>query len=151
MDVPEVRRRVRAAIEQARREAASRRERVDVAARAYETFLSGLAVPLFHQLASALVAEGHRYKVFTPSGSVRLASEGLADEFVELAFDSTLDPPTVVGRSSRGRGRRLISVERPLREGAAVADLVEDDVLDLVLDFVGGGVRAGSDRGQTPV
>jgi hypothetical protein len=137
MDVPEVRRRVRAAIEQSRREATSRRERVDAAARAYEEFLSRVAVPLFHQLASALAAEGYRYKVFTPSDSVRLAAERSADDFVELVLDSTLDPPTVVGRSSRGRGRRLISIDRPLREGAAVGDLTEEDILEFVLGFLG--------------
>jgi hypothetical protein len=128
---------MRAAIERSRREAASRRDRVDAASRAYDEFLSALAVPLFHQLASALVAEGYRYKVFTPSGSVRLASERSPDEFVELVLDPTLDPPTVVGRSSRGRGRRSIAVERPLREGAAVSDLTEDDVVDFVSEFIG--------------
>jgi hypothetical protein len=133
MDVPEVRRRVRAAIERARRDAASRREHVDAATREYEAFLSTRAVPLFHQLASALIAEGHRYKVFTPSSSVRLASERSAEDFVELFLDTSVDPPVILGRSSKGRGRNAVTQERPVREGAAVADVSEEDVADFVL------------------
>jgi hypothetical protein len=133
MDVPEVRRRVRAAIERARRDATSRRERGDAAAREFETFLATRAVPLFHQLASALVAEGHRYKVFTPASSVRLASERAAEDFVELTLDTTVDPPVVLGRTSKGRGRHAVTEERPVREGASVGELSEEDVVDFVL------------------
>jgi hypothetical protein len=133
MDVPEVRRRVRAAIERARRDDASRRERVDGATREFGEFLSARAVPLFHQLASALVAEGHRYKVFTPASSVRLASERTPDDYVELLLDTTVDPPVVLGRSSKGRGRNAITQERPVRDGVAIADVTEEDVADFVL------------------
>jgi hypothetical protein len=133
MDVPEVRRRVRAAIEGAKREAVSRRERSDAASRAYDEFLSACAVPMFHQLAAALVGEGHRFKVYTPAGSVRLASERSADDFVELTLDTSVDPPVVLGRTSFSRGRRAITSERPVRDGAAIPDLTESDVLDFVL------------------
>lgn len=137
MDLPEVRRRVRAAIERARREGVARRERVDTAARAYDELLSARAVPLFHQIASALAAEGHRYKVFTPGGSVRLSSERSAEDFVELTLDSEADPPVVLGRTSRGRGRRAMTHERPIRDGAAVADLTDEDIVDFVATFIG--------------
>lgn len=133
MDVSEVRRRVRAALERARRDAATRREHVDAATREFEEFLRTRAVPLFHQLASALVAEGHRYTVFTPSSSVRLASERSAEDFIELILDTSVDPPVVVGRTSKGRGRNAITQERPVREGAAVSDVSEEDVADFVL------------------
>jgi hypothetical protein len=133
MDVPEVRRRVRAAIEQARRDAATRRERSDAASRAYDEFLTTRAVPLFHQLAAALVAEGHRYKVFTPGGSVRLASERSGDDFVEVTLDSSVDPPVVLGRTSHGRGRHAVTHERPIRDGAAVTDLTDDDLVNFAL------------------
>ncbi len=66
MDIPEIRRRVRAAIEQARLDAAARRERSDAAAKSYEQFLDTCAVPAFNTMASALVAEGHRFKVSRP-------------------------------------------------------------------------------------
>jgi hypothetical protein len=133
MEVSEVRRRLRAAVEDARREAAERRVRTDAASRAYEEFLGQRAVPLFHQFAAALTGEGHLFKVFTPAASVRLASERSHEEFIELALDEASDPPTVVGRTSRGRARRMISSERPVRDGIAIADLTEEDVLAFLL------------------
>jgi hypothetical protein len=133
MELSEVRRRLRAAVEEARREAAARRARTDAATQAFEEFLAHRAVPVFHQVASALKGEGHPYKVFTPAGSVRLASEHAHEEFVEIALDNSSDPPIAIGRISRGRGRRMITAERPVREGAEVAGLTEEDVLDFLL------------------
>jgi hypothetical protein len=133
MDIPEVRRQVRAAIERARREAAGRRTRSDAASRAYEEFLASRAVPMFHQVAAAMVAEGHRFKVFTPAGSVRLSAEGSPDDFIELILDPTVDPPTVLGRASIGRGRRAVTRERPVKDGTAIGDLTESDVLEFLV------------------
>src|SRR5512141_3210482 len=100
MDIPEVRRRLRAAIETARREAAERRARSEVASRDYDEFLGQRAVPVFQTFAAALAGEGLRFKVFTPAGSARLAAEGSKDDFIELALDTTSDPPEVTGRVS---------------------------------------------------
>ena len=136
MEVSDVRRRLRGAIEKARLAAAERRVRSDEASRSYEEFLAHRAVPLFHQVASALVAEGHVFKVFTPAGSVRLASERTPDEFIELTLDGASDPPRVVGRTSRGRGRRLTTSERPVRDDALVAELTEDDLLSFLLEEI---------------
>jgi hypothetical protein len=136
MDIPEVRRRVRAAIDQARRDAAGRRERSDAAASAYERFLASPAVPAFSALAAALVAEGYRFKVFTPAGSVRLASERSPDDYVELTLDSAEDPPIVLGRTSQSRGRRAVTRERPVRAGASPAELTEEDVVTFVLSEI---------------
>jgi len=138
MEVSEVRRRLRGAIERARQGAAERRLRNDAAAREYETFLAQRAVPIFHQVAAALTAEGHLFKVFTPAASVRLASERSPEEFIELVLDDTSDPPTVVGKSTRGRGRRMVSSERALQGGAPVADLTEEDVLAFLLEEIVG-------------
>jgi hypothetical protein len=124
---------VRAAIEQARRDAASRRERSDAAARAYDEFLTRYAIPAFNALASALVAEGHRFKVHTPAGSVRLVSERSSDDFIELVLERAEDPPVVLGRTSQGRGRRAISRERPVRDGASPESLTDEDVVTFVL------------------
>ena len=109
MEISGIRRRLRAAIDHAKVQAAERRARVDTAARDYEEFLAQRAVPLFHQFATALGAEGHLFKVFTPAGSVRLASERSPDEFIELFLDDSADPPEVLGRTSRGRGRRMVT------------------------------------------
>jgi hypothetical protein len=141
MEVSEVRRRLRAAIDKARQGAAERRARNDAAARDYETFLAQRAVPIFHQVAAALTAEGHLFKVFTPASSVRLTSERSPEEFIDLVLDDTSDPPTVVGRTTRGRGRRMISSERALQGGAPIADLTEEDVLTFVLEEIVGLVE----------
>ena len=132
MDVSEVRRRVRGAIASARSAAQERRARVDTAARDYESFLAERAVPVFQTFAAALVAEGHRFKVITPAGSVRLTADASSDDFIELLLDSTGDRPEVIGRTNHGRGRRQITVERPIRESAEVAALTEEDVLDFL-------------------
>ena len=136
MDVPEVRRRLRSAIDGARAKSQERRARTDAASRDYDAFLAERAVPLFHTFASALVAEGFRFKVFTPAGSVRLASESGGENFIELGLDTTADPPQVVGRTSRGRGRRQVASERPIRDGADVASLTEDDVMGFLVEEI---------------
>ena len=141
MEVSEVRRRVRAAIESARREAQERRVRSDRASLEYQDFLRNRAVPLFQTVASALVAEGYRFKVFTPADSVRLASETRGNDFIELTLDATADPPTVSGRTSRGRGSRLVDSERPVKEGKAVADLSDEDVLGFLMEELAGFVE----------
>lgn len=136
MEVSEVRRRLRAAIEQARRQAAIRRERIDAASRDYERFLADRAVPVFHTLAAALTAEGHRFTVFTPAGSVRLSAARSSDEFIELALDTAGDEPMLVIRASRGRGRRQVTTERIVRHGSELAGLTDEDVLQFVLDEI---------------
>jgi hypothetical protein len=137
MEIAEVRRRLRAAIDRARQDAVARRERSDEAAREYDRFLTERAVPTLQTLAAALTAEGHRFKVFTPAGSVRLASDHAGDDYIELTLDATHDPPVVLGRVNRGRGRRVITIERPVRERTAVVDLTDEDVLDFALSEIG--------------
>jgi len=136
VEISEVRRRLLAAIEKARRESAERRARTDAAARDYDTFLSQRAAPVFRQLAAALKAEGHQFKVFTPASSIRLAAERSTDEFIELSLDESSDPPAVIGRTTRGRGRRSTSSERTLKDGALIADLTDEDVLAFLLEEI---------------
>ena len=120
-------------MEEARRDAAARRARTDAAAKAYDAFLSQIAVPVVQQMASALSGEGHHFHVATPAGSVRLTAAGSAEDYIEIALDTSEDPPEVVGRTSRGRGRRMITSERPVRDRTAVAELNEEDVLAFLL------------------
>ena len=135
MEIADIRRRVRAAIDQAKRDAAARRERSAAAARAYEEFLTVRAVPAFNLVAAALVGEGHRFKVSTPAESVRLSSESAAESYIELALDATDDPPAVLIRSNAGRGRRAVTRERSVRQD--IATLTQDDVVGFVLDEIG--------------
>jgi hypothetical protein len=136
MEVSDIRRRVRGAIEKAKQEAAERRVRNDAAARDYEEFLTKRAVPVVHQFAAALIGEGHLFRVSTPAASVRLASDRSPEEFIELVLDDTSNPPAVVGRATRGRGRRMISTERALQDGAPIADLTEEDVLSFLIEEI---------------
>ena len=133
VEISELRRRIRAAIELAKRNAAARRGRTDEATRDYEKFLAEVAVPAVQQFASALTGEGHIFHVATPAESVRLTSGSSADDYIELLLDATQDPPEVIARISRGRGRRGVTSERPVRERTAVKDLTEDDVHTLLL------------------
>ncbi len=134
MEVPDVRRRIRAAIESARLRGAERRTRTDEASRAYEQFLEAIAVPAFHTVVNALTGEGHRFKVITPGRAVRMSPERPAEDFIELSLDTERDAPAVVILSSRGRGRRTVSTERILGEGPTIAALTEDDVVTALLD-----------------
>lgn len=136
MEIPEVRRRVRAAIDQARRDLAARRERNDSASRAFDEFLSERAVPAFNKVASALTAEGHRFKVFTPAGAVRLSSERSPEDFIELTLDTSEPFPIVLGRTNVGRGRGATTRERPVRRGATPSDLSEEDVVEFLVSEI---------------
>ena len=141
MEISEVRRRLLAAIDKARRVAEERRIRTDVASRDYQNFLEQRATPVFQQVAAALKAEGYTFKVFTPASSIRLASDRSPEEFIELSLDDTSNPPAVLGRTSRGRGRRMTSSERAVGEGKAIANLNEEDVLTFLLEEIVGLVE----------
>jgi hypothetical protein len=136
MEISDVRRRLRIRLDQAKQAAAERRARHDEAGRHYEEFLQRTATPIFRLMAMTLKAEGHPFAVSTPAGSVRLASESNAEDFVEIALDATGDRPEVVGRSSRGRGRRVVKSERPIQEGREPSQISEEDVLVFLLDEV---------------
>jgi len=133
IETSELRRRLRSTIEQARSNTAARRERSESAGRDYEQFLEKIAVPVVQKFANVLSGEGHQFHVATPAESVRLISAGSAEDYIEILLDTTEDPPEVVGRTSRGRGRRMVSSERPVRERTAVAELNEEDVLAFLL------------------
>ena len=134
MEVSEVRRRLRSAIDEARRRATERRARVEEAGRAWERLLPELAVPTFQTMAGALAAEGHRFKVFTPGQAVRLSLERSAEEFVELSLDTQRDQPALMLRSTHGRGRRMVSTERIVGEGAEIDALTQEDLVAAVLE-----------------
>ena len=136
VEISELRRRIRGAIELAKKTAAARRGRTDEAARDYAKFLAEVAVPAVQRFASALTGEGHLFHVATPAESVRLISGSSPDDYIELLLDSTEDPPEVIARVHRGRGRRMITSERPVRERTAVKDLTEEDVHTLLLQEI---------------
>lgn len=132
MDIAEVRKRVLQTIDRARRTAAARRARIDEASRDYETFLQRTAVPVFRQVGSALRAEGYPFSVSTPAGSVRLASDRSADDYIEVLLDASGSEPAVTGSSRRTRGRHVIESQRRVGSGTP-GTLTEEDVLGFLL------------------
>lgn len=132
-EVADVRRRFRQRIQEARRQAEARRVEGDRAARDYEMFLRDTATPAFFTVASVLTAEGYPFKVYTPANSLRLSSTNSRDDYFELELDTEPSPPVVMGRVNRNRGGRLVTIERPIRPGAAVSELTQEDVVEFVL------------------
>jgi hypothetical protein len=134
MEVSDVRRRIRAAIESARLRAAERRSRADEASRVYDVFLETVAVPAFHTVVNALTGEGHRFKVITPGRAVRMSPERSSEDFIELALDTEREVPGVVITSSRGRGRRTVTTERVLGPGPEIPNLTDETVVSALLE-----------------
>jgi hypothetical protein len=132
--ISELRKRLLTTIENARRDATERRRRMAASEGEYERFLADIAVPVFRMFAGALRAEGYLFNMETPAGTVRLVSEKSEDDYLEIALDTSREAPTVVGRSSYRLGRRLTERERPVREEAAVPELIDEDVVAFVLE-----------------
>ena len=134
MNVSDLRKGILRALDDARKEAATRRTNVDQASTAYGRFLSDVAVPLFLQAANVLRAEGHLFSVHTPADSVRLASDHASQDFIELELDASLPQPRVLGRTAMARGGKgLVVDERPLAPGKAIQELTEEDVAQFLM------------------
>ena len=136
LEAGEVRKRLRQTIEAAKRDAAARRAAMGDVERAYNSFLEERAIPVFRQLAGALKAEGHVFQVLTPAGTVRLVSDRDQDDFLEIVLDVAGRKPVVVGRTSYARGSRLTTAEEPIRDGAHVSELDDEDVLNWMLRVI---------------
>ena len=130
METSEIRRRLNQTIERARRQAAERRAQSDEAGRAFESFLSATAVPMFRQVANVLRSDGYQFSVSTPSGSVRLMSDRTAEDFIELTLDTAEATPQVMAHSSYSRGRRVRASERAI---GAPSELTEEALLTYLL------------------
>ena len=73
------------------------------------------------------------FTIFTPGGSVRLMHDRSSEDYIELTLETSGDEPRVIGKTSRGRGRRVIELERPIGPSGPIGALSETDVLDFVL------------------
>jgi hypothetical protein len=133
-DVAVVRKRVRAAIEQARRDQADRRGRVAEAQQNYQTFLDTAALPAFRMIANVLKSEGLHFEVMSPAGGVRLQSERNREDAIEMELDTTADPPQPLVTITRVRGRRIVQSERTIKGSNPLVQLSEDDVIDMLLE-----------------
>jgi hypothetical protein len=134
METADVRKRIKGTIDRAKREAGERRRLNAEATQAYARFLEASAVPIFHQAAGALKAEGFSFIVHTPASGVRLASAHSPEDYIEIALDTTGRLPQVVSRVKRVKGKETVVEDRVLGPGVLVAQLTEQDVLDLLAD-----------------
>lgn len=134
MEVSEVRRQLRHAIDRAKARSQQKRQHAADAERAYAAFLEDVATPTTRMLANVLKAEGYLFTVSTPSGGLRLASDRGRDDYVEFALDGSGDTPTVVGRIRRTRGSRTLEDERSIKAGAAPQDVSDADVLAFLVE-----------------
>lgn len=133
-DVAVVRKRVKTAIEQARRDQAERRGRVTEATRVYESFLDSAAIPVFKMFANILKSEGLHFEVMTPAGGVRLQSERQRDDSIEMALDTSADPPQPLVTITRVRGSRIVQSDRSIKGSNPLVHLTEDDVIEMLLE-----------------
>jgi hypothetical protein len=124
---------LKTAIEAGRERAHRRRERAADAQRAYEVFLTDVAIPVARQLARAMKAEGYAFTVFTPGAGLRLASDRARDDFIELTLDTSGDRAEVFARISQQRGSRTLDEEVPVKRGASPSEISEDDVLEFLV------------------
>jgi len=132
MEVSEVRKRLHETMARARQRAAERRVRAEAASRAFDRFLSSVAVPLMRQIANVLRADGYVFSVSTPAGSVRLMSDKSAEDFIDLSLDTTSDVPRVLARVSRNHGRRVVDAEHVVGSGDPDS-MTEEDLLAFLL------------------
>ena len=133
-DVAVVRKRVRAAIEQARRDQADRRGRVAEAQQNYNLFLESAAIPAFRMIANILKSEGLHFEVMSPAGGVRLQSERNREDAIEMELDTTADPPQPLVTVTRERGRRIVQSDRTIKGSNPLVHLTEEDVIDMLLE-----------------
>ncbi len=134
IDVAQLRKRVRAALDSAKKDAAARRVRADEARLAYDRFLEEHAVPVFRALANILRSEGLHFDVMTPSGGVRLVPERTREDGIELTLDGSFDPPRATLTTVRTRGSRALRSERAVKDATPMAALTADDVEFALLD-----------------
>jgi hypothetical protein len=136
MDVSDVRKRLRDVIGRARRAAATRRERNEVAAREWDAVRERVAVPLCRQVVQVLRADGYPLQLTTPADTVRLTSETSAQDVIELGLDTSGDEPVLMCRMNHVRGREIRSLEREVAPASGIAALSDEGLLDLLADVL---------------
>ena len=134
LELAQIRRRVQTRLADVKRAAATRRERAAAAERAYDTFLTEIAMPVVNAVAQSLSAEGYAFRVSTPGKTVRMVSDRSSRTYLELRLDTTGLSPQVVLEVGRERGSRVLSDDRPVGGGAQIETLTEEDVLAALMD-----------------
>jgi hypothetical protein len=134
MDPGLVRNRLRREMEAARRTAAERRGRTSAATLAYDVFLEKVGMPAFRMMANVLRAEGVPFELQTPAGAVRLVSDRVRDDAIEMGLDTAADPPQPIFVTTRTRGGRMLRTERPVKDHSAIDTITEDEVIEGLIE-----------------
>ena len=137
MEISDIRRRFRTALDQARKHSEERRARADATAVAYAAFLRDIGVPVFRMFSNVAKAEGQAFSVFTPEGGVRLSSDRNAEDYLELSLDRSQDPPRIGFVVNRQRGRDIQTREGEFAAGRPLNSLTDEDVLAFLLEELG--------------
>lgn len=140
-ELTDLRRRVRQAMQDAKRKAAQRREARDEASKAWDTAVAEVVEPAATQMAAALTGEGLPFRLETPRGTIRLVSERSKDDYIEIVLDADdeREVPEAIGRNVMGRGRQSVTViEESL---GAPSELTEDRVTEFLLKAIGPWLR----------
>jgi hypothetical protein len=136
LELVQIRRRVQHRLADIKRAAAERRDRVAAAERAYEAFLAAVATPLVNAVAQSLSAEGYAYRVTTPGGAVRMASDRSSRTYVEIRLDTAGREPQIVAEIGRERGSRVFADERPVCQGVAIEAITDEQLLGELLSLM---------------
>ena len=128
-----IRMRLQRVIEESRRGAQERRARAEAVSDDGERLLRQVVAPMFRKMAHVLKAEGYLFRVSTPKEAVQLIAEGPGENRIELAVDTTVDPPALQSRVVRTRGRRVLVDETVVRTGDAIASMTDEDTLGFLL------------------
>jgi hypothetical protein len=137
VDVSDLRKGILRALDDARRQSASRRAGKDEAGAAYTRFLDTVAVPLLRQAQDVLRAERHAFSVESPAGSARLSADAAPQTFLEVTLDTSGAEPQVIGRVSLTRGRQGVVIEEaPIAPGKPIAELGDTDIASFLLTAI---------------
>ena len=132
MDSGEIGRRIRRTLADAKIGAVERRERTAVAEVEGQQVIGRIVIPVMKTIASVLSAESYRCSISTPNGSVRLSFDSPRDAYIEVVMNTASDPPTLIGRTGRARGSRVLNNEYVIVSHPAIKQLTEDDLVSFV-------------------
>lgn len=135
-ELTDLRRRVRQAVQDAKRKAAARREARDNASKAWDEAVASIVEPTATLMAAAFTGEGMPHRLETPRGTIRLVNERSTSDYIEIVLDADedRDVPEVIGRSVAGRGRQSVTVVEQLL--GAPDQLTEDRLISFFLDTI---------------
>jgi hypothetical protein len=135
MEVSDVRRRIRDAMQRARQDAAARRARNETASHDWLELRDRIVVPLCQQVIQVLRHEGFPFQLSTPGDTVRLTHERHSEDSIELRLETSAEP-VVVCRVQQVRGREILERERPVAEGTPVESISSEQVLQALVDVL---------------